>query len=319
MTAPFDHGYLDAGDGQLIYWETCGNPHGVPALVVHGGPGSGCTPAMRESFDPTTHRTVLFDQRGAGRSLPHASDPATDLSVNTTGHLLADMERLRTHLGIERWLLTGGSWGSTLILAYAQAHPERVRGIVLHGVTTTSRREIDWLYRGAGRFFPAAQEDFLGHVPEAHSDLFGDGGVLDAYTRRCSAPDPEVRQRAARAWCAWEDILIAHEHQGSPGAYSHRAERDQLALVRVASHYFSHAAWLDDAVLLRDVHRLAGIPAALIHGQLDLASPLDTAWQLSQAWPETELLVVDTGHTGSGHTKELVRQARARITDLSSP
>ena len=153
---PYDHGMLDVGDGNHVYWETCGNPDGKPALVVHGGPGSGCTPGQRRGFDPDRYRAVLFDQRGCGRSTPHASDPATDMSVNTTAHLIADMERLREHLGIERWLLHGGSWGSTLILAYAQRHPDRVSEIVIPSVTTTRRSEIDWLYRGVGRFYPAA-------------------------------------------------------------------------------------------------------------------------------------------------------------------
>jgi proline iminopeptidase len=176
---PYDSGMLDVGDGNLVYWEACGNPRGKPALWVHGGPGSGSTPGARAAFDPARYRAILFDQRGAGRSTPHAADPATDLSVNTTGHLIADMERLREHLGIGRRLLAGGSWGSTLILAYAQRHPQRVSEIVLIGVTTTRRREIDWLYRGVRRFFPEAWERFRLAVPPG--SVGPDGDLVPAY------------------------------------------------------------------------------------------------------------------------------------------
>lgn len=313
---PSDHGLLDVGDGHLVYWERCGHRRGQPVLVVHGGPGTGCTPRMRESIEPARHQVILFDQRGCGRSRPHASDPTTDLRVNTTDHLVADMERLRTHLGIERWLLTGGSWGSTLILAYAERHPDRVSAVVITGVTTTRRTEIDWLYRGVGRFFPAALERFYAHVPEASDHLLGDGGILDSYSRRCASPDPAVRDLAAAHWCAWEDTLIAHESRGRPGAYGDRPHRDRLALVRICSHYFSHAAWLDEGVLLREAHRLTGIPAVLIHGQLDLSGPLDTAWALAQAWPDAELIVIDdAGHTGTEETAERTREARIRLAD----
>ena len=189
---PYDHGLLDVGDGNLVYWETCGNPAGKPALVVHGGPGSGCGPGSRRYFDPERYRIVLFDQRGCGRSLPHASDPAVDLSANTTHHLIADMERLREQLGIERWLLYGGSWGSTLILAYAERYPERVSEVVILGVTMTRRSDIDWLYRGVGRFFPADWDRFRRGVPEADRD----GDLVAAYARLLESPDADVRARA---------------------------------------------------------------------------------------------------------------------------
>jgi proline iminopeptidase len=193
---PYDQGMLDVGDGNLVYWETCGNPDGKPALTVHGGPGSGCSTGMRR-VDPDRYRAVLFDQRGCGRSTPHASDPATDMSANTTEHLLSDMELLREHLGIDRWLLSGGSWGSTLALAYAERHPHRVSEIVLSAVTTTRRSEIDWLYRGVARFFPEEWERFRAGVPEADRDL------VAAYARLMEDPDPLVRAQAANAWCAW--------------------------------------------------------------------------------------------------------------------
>jgi proline iminopeptidase len=293
---PYDHGMLDVGDGNLVYWETCGNPDGKPALVVHGGPGSGCGTGSRRSFDPDRYRVVLYDQRGCGRSTPHASDPAADMSVNTTEHLLADMERLREHLGIERWLLFGGSWGSTLILAYTERHPERVSEIVIPNVTTCRRTEIDWLYRGVGRFFPEEWERFRAGVPEAERD----GDLLVAYARLMESPDADVRRQAAAEWLDWEDAVISQEPQGKRKAYSDRPPAAQLAFVRICAHYFSHGAWLEEGALLRDAHRLAGIPGVLIHGRLDMGSPLVTAWELAQAWPDARLVVIDdSGHTGS--------------------
>ncbi|MFG1703789.1 prolyl aminopeptidase [Nonomuraea sp. M3C6] len=296
---PYEHGLLDTGDGNLVYWEVCGNPEGKPALVVHGGPGSGCSTGMRRTFDPERYRIVLFDQRNCGRSRPHASDPATDLSNNTTQHLIADMELLREHLGIDKWLLYGGSWGSTLILAYAEAHLERVSEIVIVSVTTTRRSEIDWLYRGVGRFFPEERERFTQGVPEADRD--GDlPGLLAAYSRLMADPDPKVREQAARDWTAWEDAVISQEPNGKKNAYSNRPPDALHALVRICSHYFSNAAWLEEGVLLREAGRLAGIPGVLIHGRLDMGGPLDTAWELARAWPDAKLVVVeDSGHTGS--------------------
>lgn len=309
---PYEHGLLDVGDGNRIYWEACGDPDGKPALVVHGGPGSGCGTGSRRYFDPERYRLVLFDQRGCGRSIPHASDPAVDMSLNTTRHLIEDMERLREHLGVERWLLYGGSWGSTLILAYAERHPERVSEIVLLGVTTTRRSEIDWLYRGVGRFFPDAWEQFRKGVPEADRE----GDLVAAYARLLESPDPEVRSKAARDWLAWEDTVISLESQGRPGAYSDRPPDAAVAFVRICSHYFSHGAWLEEGELLRNAGRLAGIPGVLLHGRLDLGSPLGTAWELAQAWPGAALVVVDdSGHTGSATMRELALGAVARFAD----
>lgn len=310
---PHDHGMLDVGDGQLVYWEVCGNPRGKPALVVHGGPGSGCTPGARTLFDPERYRTVLFDQRGCGRSTPHVADPAAaDMRHNTTRHLIADMERLREHLGIDRWLLFGGSWGSTLILAYAQEHPERVSEIVISGVTTTRRVEIDWLYGGVSRFFPAAYERFLAGVPEAARDG-GPREVIAAYARLTDDPDPEVRARATAEWCAWEDAVLSMEPNGSATPYADRPSAGRLALVRIASHYFAQGAWLEEGALLRGAHRLAGIPGVLIHGRHDVSGPVDTAWHLAKAWPDARLLVVDdAGHKGSETvTSEIVNALNA--------
>jgi proline iminopeptidase len=303
---PYEHGMLDVGDGNLVYWETCGNPDGKPALVVHGGPGSGCSITIRSSFDPDRYRAVLFDQRGCGRSTPHASDPATDMSHNTTEHLLADMELLRVRLGIDRWLLYGGSWGSTLILAYAQRHPERVSEIVIPSVTTTRRSEIDWLYRGVGRFFPEAWDRFRAGVPEVDRD----GDLVAAYARLMEDPDPGVRYRAAPDWMSWEDAVISAEPNGRPNIFSDRPPDATLAFVRICAHYFSHGAWLEEGALLRDAGRLAGIPGVLVHGRLDMSGPAHTAWELARAWPDAELTVIEnSGHTGSDAMRVRIRAA----------
>jgi proline iminopeptidase len=305
---PYDHGLLDVGDGNLVYWEVCGNPDGKAAVVVHGGPGSGCGTGSRRYFDPERYRVVLFDQRGCGRSTPHASDPAADMSVNTTHKLIADMERLREHLGIERWMLYGGSWGSTLILAYAQRHPGRVSEIVILGVTMSRRSEIDWLYRGVGRLFPAEWAQFRAGVPASDRD----GDLVEAYARLMESPDANVRRKAADNWLAWEDAVISLEPNGTPNAYSSRPADASLAFVRICAHYFSHAAWLEEDELLRNATRLDGIPGVLLHGRFDLGSPLGTAWELAEAWPEAQLVVVgDSGHTGS----DAMRHELLAVTD----
>ncbi|MEV0371203.1 prolyl aminopeptidase [Streptomyces sp. NPDC050636] len=307
---PYEKGMLDVGDGNFVYWEACGNPEGKPALVVHGGPGSGCSTGVRRCFDPDRYRIVLFDQRGCGRSIPHASDPDTDMRHNTTAHLTSDMERLREHLGIERWLLYGGSWGSTLILAYAEQHPGRVSEIVISSVTTTRRSEIDWLYRGAGRFFPEQWERFLAGAPGTPRD----GDVVAAYARLMEHSDAAVRNKATADWCAWEDAVLSGETNGTANPYGDRPPAARLALVRICSHYFSHGAWLEEGVLLREAHRLVGIPGVLVHGRLDMGGPLDTAWELNRAWPDAELIVVeDAGHLGSVTTRDHVLRALGRF------
>ncbi|MDZ7729536.1 MAG: alpha/beta fold hydrolase [Dehalococcoidia bacterium] len=235
---------------------------------------------------------MLFDQRQCGRSAPHASDPATDLSTNTTWHLVADMEALRERLAIERWALFGQSWGTTLALAYAEQHPERIAGMVLGGVTTTTREEIHWLTEGVGRFFPEAWERF--HVgagsPPAGTDLAA------AYRDLLASPDPAVREQAARDWCDWEMAIV----DTTPGHRPHPRYEDprfRMAFARIVTHYFAAGAWLEEGQLLRDAGRLAGIPGVLVHGRLDYSSPLRTAWKLAQAWPDAELTVVEpAGH-----------------------
>ena len=289
---PFESGMLDVGDGHQMYWEMCGHSRGKPALIVHGGPGSGCSTGVRRYFDPRLYRIVLFDQRGCGRSTPHASNAHIDLTTNTTAHLLGDVERLRKHLAIEKWLLFGGSWGSTLALAYAQQHPACVTELVLVGVTTTRASEIDWLYRGVAPLFPAQWERFRAGVGLADRD----GDLVAAYHRLLMDPDPRVHQKAAKDWCEWESALISVDSDAKPEPRRLQSTF-QLAFARIVTHYFRHRAWLEDGVLLRRAATLAHIPGVLIHGRLDLGSPLVTAWELKQAWPNSELVLV----SGAGH------------------
>lgn len=302
----YSGGLLDVGDGNRMYWQTRGNPDGLPVLIVHGGPGAGRSRNAFKSFDPERFNIVMFDQRGCGDSVPSAADPATDMRYNTTEHLLADMELLREHLGVARWLLYGGSWASTLILAYAQRHPERVVGIILVGVTMTRPQEIDWLYGGLRRLLPIEWERFRAGVPVEGRD----GSLVEAYRQLMESPDLAVRQRAAHDWCAWEDAVIAHETLGRPGQYSAKVDAAKLAFVRICTHYFAHHAWLGEEQLLRNTRRLRGIPGVLIHGRLDLSGPLLTAWELAQAWPDAELKIIDdSGHTGSPAMAEAIAYA----------
>lgn len=301
---PYDHGMLDVGDGHRIYWETCGNPEGKPALVLHGGPGSGCSSRPRRYFDPSAYRIILFDQRNCGRSTPHASDPTTDLTTNTTHHLLADIERLRRHLDIERWLLFGGSWGSTLALAYAERHPERVSEIILVGVTTTRRSEINWLYHGVAPLFPEQWARFRAGAPAE----LRDGDLVEAYYRLLNDPDPAVRARAAQDWCTWESALESID----PDAKREPRRLEpafQMAFARIVTHYFRHNAWLEDGILLRNAQALAGIPGVMVQGRLDLGAPLVTAWELAQVWPDGELVIIkNAGHSPSdpGMTEAII-------------
>jgi proline iminopeptidase len=316
---PYETGMLDTGDGNSVYWETCGNPDGLPALILHGGPGSGCSTGARRAFDPDRHRIILFDQRNCGRSTPHASDPAVDMSLNTTEHLIGDIERLREHLGVDTWLLRGGSWGVTLALAYAERLPERVSGMLLISVTSTRRAEIDWLYRGSGRFFPEAWVRFRDYVGADQYRLPTDteppiNDLLFAYSRLMEDPDPDVRAGAANAWLTWEDAVISMESGGSPGQYSNRPDDAKLAFVRICSHYFANDAFLADGQLIRDADKLAGIPGVLVHGRQDISGPAITPWEIAQAWPDAELVVVDnSGHTGSAAMTEALHGARDRL------
>lgn len=299
---PYEHGLLDVGDDQRIYWECCGNPQGKAALVIHGGPGSGCSPRMRRYFDPDAYRIVLFDQRNCGRSLPHASDPQTSLSTNTTEHLLCDIEQLRQRLGIERWLVFGGSWGSTLALAYAERHPQRVSEIVLVGVTTTRLSEIDWLYRGVAPLFPEQYVRFRSGVAEAERN----GDLVAAYYRLLNHPEPTVRSKAAMDWVTWEDSLVSVDPKYTPDPPE---PEWAMAFARIVTHYFYHNAWLEEEQLLRQADKLAGIPGVMVQGRLDFSGPLVTAWELAQVWPDGELVVIqDAGHTArdAGMTEAVI-------------
>ncbi|MET7741363.1 prolyl aminopeptidase [Streptomyces sp. NPDC005385] len=305
-TEPYDHGMLDVGDGNRVYWEVCGNPDGKPALMLHGGPGSGCTPHFRRWCDPAKYRVVLLDQRGSGRSTPHASHPATDMGVNTTAHVIGDLEALRAHLGVDRWLVWGVSWGSVLGLRYAQTHPHAVSELVLTGVATGSDAEVALLTRGLGRIFPEAFARFLGGLPE-HERA---GNLAAAYNRLMGSPDPETRERAARAWTDWETATIP-----APPRSVERFEDPvfRMGFARTVTHYWGNGHFLgdgdDEGAVLRDAPLLDGIPGTLVQGSLDFGNLLGIVWRLHQAWPGSELVVVDD----AGHDAGAVGMAEALI------
>ena len=296
------HGYLDVGDGHELYWETVGLPAGSPVVFVHGGPGAGATAHSRRYFDPAVFRAVLFDQRGCGRSRPLADGPEADLRTNTTDHLVADMERLRDHLRIDRWVVVGVSWGSTLALVYTQRHPQRVLGLVLGGVTAGTRRETTWVTRDMGRVFPAEWEEFVAMVPEPEQD----GDLAAAYGRLLANPDGGVREEAARRWCAWEDTHVSL----MPG-WTTRSRYDdptfRSVFARLVTHYWSNDCFLADDEVVRNMDRIADVPGTLVHGRYDISSPLETAWTLHKRWPASRLAIVgDAGHGGGGFGAALV-------------
>ncbi len=293
---PYESGMLDVGDGHRVYWECCGNPTGKPALYLHGGPGSGCSPGQRRFFDPNVYRIVLFDQRGSGRSRPLASEPGVDLRTNTTAHLIADIELLRRRNDVESWTILGMSWGTTLGLAYAQAHRKRVNALVLALVTTTSRREVEWITRDVGRIFPREWDRFASAVPDSLRHV----PLVDAYATLLFDTDPAVQEHAAREWCAWEDahVSLAPGYQPNP---RYEDPEFRLRFARLVTHYWRHAAFLGEDQLMRDAATLNGIPSVLIHGRYDVSSPLETAWQLSQRWTTSRLHVLgDAGHGDGG-------------------
>lgn len=283
---------LQVGDENLIHWRAVGNPFGKLALVLHGGPGSGCGAWWEKLFDLKRYRVVLMDQRGCGRSEPDARRPDTDLSVNTTHHLISDIEALREALGIERWLLVGGSWGATLALAYATTWPERIGALVLFSVTTTTRSEVEWATRGIGRFLPAEWDRFAAGVPEAERG----GDLAGAYARLLSDPSPTVRERAARDWCSWDDAQMRVGTDRSPDP-RFDDPRFRLRFARLVTHYWSNAAWLPDGWALERIDTVSETPAVLVHGRLDLGSPLEVPWELTRAWPSASLVTVE----GEGH------------------
>lgn len=285
---PFASGHLDVGDNHRIWWETAGNPQGKPALFLHGGPGGGFHPDHRRLFDPDHYMIVLFDQRGCGRSLPHA-----ELHANTTQHLVHDIESLRELLGVQRWLVLGGSWGATLALAYAQAHVSRVRGLVLRGVFTGRQCEVDWLYKfGASQVFPDAWERFIAPIPEDERD-----DLIGAYYRRLTGADIALRMEVARSWCAWEAELLTLRGRGPATG---PASPGEMALARLEAHYFVNYSFLDESQIILNAHRIAGLPGIIVQGRYDMVTPVRSAWDLSQAWPDADLRIIPTsGHATS--------------------
>ncbi len=287
---PYASGSIDVGDGHSVHWERVGSPGGKPAVFLHGGPGGGCTPSNRRLFDPSVYDVLLFDQRGCGRSTPHAS-----LVANTTWHLVDDIERLRQMTGAREWLVFGGSWGATLALAYAQRHVERVSELVIRGVTSMSRSDLHWCYQyGVSQIFPDAWESFTKHIPASEqADLFA------AYQRRILCSEPEQAESAAVAWCRWEaatsQLLPSNEL-----TVVFSDPRFALAMARIEIHYLANQCWLDEGQLLRDAGRLKGIPGSIIHGRYDMPCQARGAWELHKAWPEADFhLVEGAGHAGS--------------------
>lgn len=287
---PYNSFELSVTPPHTLYIEECGNPDGIPVVFIHGGPGAGCEPYHRQLFDPERYRIILFDQRGAGRSTPHA-----ELENNTTQDLVADMESIRQQLGIERWMLFGGSWGSTLALVYAQTHPERVLSMVLRGIFLCRQHEIDWFYQeGASLIFPDIWEKYLAPIPEDER-----GDMVSAYYRRLTSNDEFHRMQAAKAWSLWEGrtaTLISSQrvldHFGDP----HTA----LSLARIECHYFMHQSFLSENQILANVDKLHGIPGIIVQGRYDIICPMQSAWQLHQAWPDSILQIIpDAGHAAS--------------------
>ncbi|ASU82797.1 prolyl aminopeptidase [Nocardiopsis gilva YIM 90087] len=292
---PYDTGMLDVGDGNRIYWELCGNPTGKPVVFLHGGPGGGCGPAHRRLFDPEKYRILLFDQRNCGRSTPHASGMDVDLKANTTQALVKDMERLRRMIGVEKWQVFGGSWGSALALAYAEEHPHRVSELILRGIFTLRNDELRWFYQeGASHLFPELWETYLEQIPEDERD-----DLIGAYAKRLNSTDPEVRLAAARAWSMWEGSTVTLVPD--PDIRAQHADPDYaLAFARIENHYFVHGGFFTPDQLIDNAKRLRDIPGVIVQGRYDVCTPARTAYDLHKAWPEAEFTIVDdAGHAFS--------------------
>ena len=286
---PYNHGFIDVGDGHMVYFEEVGNPLGKPAVFIHGGPGGGAAPEARQFFDPAKYRVVLFDQRGCGRSKPHAS-----LESNTTWDLVADMERIRNHLGIDRWLVFGGSWGSTLGLAYAQEHPKVVSELVLRGIFLLRPKELRWFYQeGASAIYPDSWEHYVAPIP---SDERGD--FISAYYRQLTSEDPETRLKAARAWSVWE-ASASYLTQNEDFMAKLDAPDAALAMARIECHYFINAGFFRSPnQLLENIDKIRDIPAIIVQGRYDVVCPPMTAWELHKAWPEADFQIIP----GAGHS-----------------
>ncbi len=297
---PYDHGMLPVSDVHTLYYEQCGNPKGKPVVFLHGGPGAGCNAKSRRFFDPNHYRIVLFDQRGAGRSKPRA-----ELKSNTTWDLVADIERVRQHLTIDRWQVFGGSWGSTLALAYAQTHPDRVTEIVLRGIFLLRRSEIEWFYqKGCDAIYPDAFEPYVSHIP---ADERGD--LIAAYHKRLTSDDAAVRLAAAKTWSVWEGAT-SYLLQNADYIASTGADEFAIAFARIECHYFANRGFFDvDDRLLRNIESIRKIPAVIVQGRYDVVCPMRSAWDLHRAWPEAELrIVADAGHSAfePGITNQLI-------------
>jgi proline iminopeptidase len=299
--APYDQGMLAVSPLHTLYYEQSGNPAGKPVVFLHGGPGGGTNPNCRRFFDPAVYRIVLFDQRGCGRSSPHA-----ELESNTTWDLVADIERVREHLGIDRWQVFGGSWGSTLALAYAQTHPDKVTELVLRGIFMLRRFELEWFYQdGCSQLYPDAWETYLAAIPAVER-----GDLMSAYHRRLTSPDPAVRVAAARAWSVWEGAT-SYLHQDPNFIASSGEDEFALAFARIECHYFVNGGFFEhDDQLLRNVERIRHIPTVIVQGRYDVVCPLRSAWDLHRAFPEADLRIVqDAGHSAfePGITDQLVQ------------
>lgn len=305
-TEPYDSGHIRVSDVHQLYYEQCGTPNGKPVVFLHGGPGAGLVPDYRRFFDPQAYRIILFEQRGAGRSIPHAS-----LDDNTTWHLVEDIERIREHFQIEQWLVFGGSWGSTLALAYAETHPERVRGLVLRGIFLCRSKEIRWFYedsQGASAIFPDNWETYVQLIPEAER-----GDMIDAYYRRLTSDDESVRLETAKAWAQWEASALRLLPDQS--LIDEFTEHDKaLAVARIECHYFVNNCFFEtDNYLIENVDRIRHIPAVIVHGRYDIVCPFMNAWDLHRAWPEAELkIIADAGHAA---TEPGIADALVRATD----
>jgi len=306
---PYARHQLAVDEPHVLYVDESGSPDGLPVVFIHGGPGAACDAASRRWFDPSLYRIVTFDQRGCGRSTPHAC-----LEHNSTWDLVADIERIRQHLGIEQWVLFGGSWGSTLALAYAQTHPDRVRGLVLRGIFLCRPHEIQWFYQeGASRLFPDYWEDYVAPIPEAER-----GNLVEAFYQRLTGFDQIAQLHAARAWSIWEG-RTATLRPNSQVVERFADPMRALSIARIECHYFTHDAFLEDNQLLRDMHRIAHIPGIIVHGRYDVICPLENAWQLHQRWPASELDIIrDAGHAAGepGITDALIRATDQMAREL---
>jgi proline iminopeptidase len=300
---PYKTGMLEVGDGHSLYWERCGTPGAKPVVFLHGGPGAGCSADHRRQFDPARYDILLYDQRGCGRSTPHAS-----LEANTTWHLVADIERLRELAGVERWMVYGGSWGSTLALAYAQTHAERVTALVLRGIFTFRQSEIDWLYKfGASEVYPDKWGQFLAAMPEGER-----GDPVSTYQELLTADDPAVRLAAAKAWSQWEGETVTL--LPDPKMLEEFTEDNHaIAIARIENHYMVHKGWLEEGQLLANASRLRDIPGVIVQGRYDMCTPAVTAWDLHRGWPEAELNIIPDG--GHLFTEPGVLDALVRATD----